>query len=598
MGLDSTGIYANTHQTGHLLLNNLGSVNATARLMIVMPTSFRANVSQSKTICGASLAVGDAPNKFMLDLATVPAKSSCTYPLSIDVGSFVGQSSTQDFQIIQNGGSTMRVDGVPEMKYLGLAGNTGGMGKWWDFPKGTTASPVTLLKNLDIFMTPQSDPGPNSDIYYIGQISSSLQGYTGMQTPINFGNDDRSISKPFYTGGDAQTKPKQSVGRPFGDEGVGKLFLFSLWGNYLMAFEGTPATAGIGGGSYCNSGNKGIADGSGGAQCRYRYDWIAGHTYRFRVSQAPNQTGVDYNNNPMTYKQCFQSEVTDMGANWTKGSPDPQGIDKFVIGIICTDNYGNWASKSAVGLPTSWDATKGLTAGGSVYNATEWWDKNSRATCTTLAYSYVKFHVEVTPANGSLVGQNVELDAANAAPFVKDGVCASGGQVGVDAASNSVYESGGINQSARGLFMAVNPSNPASAFGCISGAYKDDTPTAINPTVLDTCPKAADVRRASYSSMMWVKASDNSISTSQSYCVTARAATVGSPVVITTCRHNEPLQKWTTQAATPSSNIQLAGNGNLCIAPAQTLKTGMLLATCSSATSVWTVPGKTYINAP
>ncbi|MBA5760286.1 DUF3472 domain-containing protein, partial [Escherichia coli] len=70
-------------------------------------------------------------------------------------------------------------------------------------------------------------------------------------------------------------------------EGVGKQFLFSLWGA-TAAKPGTPASAGIGAGSYCTVSGS-ATDGSAGAQCRYRYDWQAGHTYRFRITPDTNQ---------------------------------------------------------------------------------------------------------------------------------------------------------------------------------------------------------------------------------------------------------------------------------------------------------------------
>ena len=160
-----------------------------------------------------------------------------------------------------------------------------------------------------------------------------------------------------------------------------------------MAFTGTPATARIGGGSFCNSGNTGVVDGAGGAQCRYRYDWTTGHTYRFRVSRAPDQVGTDYNKAPMTYRQCFQSEVTDMEAYWSKDTPASEGT-RFVIGVICMDKHKNWTDK-------------GACQGGSVYTPTEYWDRNPRAACTSQAYSKATFHVEATALNGSLAKKSL-----------------------------------------------------------------------------------------------------------------------------------------------------------------------------------------------
>ena len=470
------------------------------------------------------------------------------------------------------------------------AGHTVGMGKWWPWPTGPKASGVTLLKNLDTFITPHTDPGPNSDIYYFSQISS-LGGYTGLQTPILFGVNPAATRKAFYTGGDAFDPQWRVIGRPFADEGVGKQFLFSLWGDHLMAFGGTPATARIGGGSFCNSGNTGVVDGSGGAQCRYRYDWTPGHTYRFRVTQAPDQVGTDYNKSPMTYHQCFQSEVTDMGANWSKDAPAIEG-SKFVIGVICLDKYNNWSQKSARGVPTNW-TKNGAAEGGSVYTPTEYWDKNPRATCTTPAYSSVTFHVEATALNGSLANQRFELNASEPAPFVKNGLCNSIGQVTVNTSANSLTEIGGLNQSARGLFMAASQ----SGLGCLSGNYKDDSPVAMNPAILDRCPRAADLRTARYANRMWVKAADQSIASSNSYCITARSGAVGSPVVITSCKPFEPLQQWVTQEAKPGGNIRLAAWSHLCIAP-EANRGSLVLAPCSSSTSIWTVPGKTYVNPP
>ena len=465
------------------------------------------------------------------------------------------------------------------------------IGKWWPWPTGPKASGVTLLRNIDTFITPHTDPGPNSDIYYFSQIWSSLGGYTGLQTPVLFGVNPVAIRKAFYTGGDAFDPQWRAIGRPFADEGGGKQFLFSLWGDNLMAFTGTPATARIGGGSFCNSGNTGVVDGAGGAQCRYRYDWTPGHTYRFRVSQAPDQVGTDYNKAPMTYRQCFQSEVTDMGTYWSKDTPSIEGT-RFVIGVICMDKHKNWSQKTEPGVPTNW-TDKGASQGGSVYTPTEYWDRNPRAACTSQAYSKATFHVEATALNGSLVNKKFELNAAEPAPFVHDTLCKSMGQVSVDTFTNSITQIYGENQSARGLFMAAS----ASGLGCLSGFFKDDSPAAMNPAFLDSCPTAANLRTASYASRMWVKGADQTIVTHNSYCITARSGESGSPVVITTCRPNEPLQRWSTLAATPRSNIQLATGPNLCIAPAAN-RGGLILAPCSSSTSIWTVPGKTYVNAP
>lgn len=470
------------------------------------------------------------------------------------------------------------------------SGNTVGMIKWWHWPVEPKASAVTLLQNVDTFITAHTDPGPNSDIYYFGYMTS-LRGYTGMQTPVLFGVNPAATRKPFYTGGNPYDRQWNAIGRPFADEGSGRQFLFSLWGKNLMAFAGTPATARIGGGSYCNSGNTGVVDGDGGAQCRYRYDWKPGRTYRFRVTQAPDRVGVDYNNAPFTYQQCFQSEVTDMGANWSKDAPAVEG-DKFVIGVICMDKHDNWNKKNAWGVPTNL-TRDGAVPGGSVGTPTEYWDRNPRATCTTPAYSSVTFHIEATALNGRLANKKFELNAAHPAPIVHDGPCKSIGLVSVDTFTNSVTQTGGVNQSARGLFMAAS----ASGLGCLSGKFKDDSPAAMNPAFLDSCPSAANLRTASFASRMWVKAADQTIVTHNSYCITARSGEVGSPVVITSCRPNEPLQRWSTLAATPRSNIHLATGPYLCIAPAAN-RGGLILAPCSSDTSIWTVPGKTYVNPP
>jgi hypothetical protein len=134
------------------------------------------------------------------------------------------------------------------------------------------------------------------------------------------------------------------------------------------------------------------------------------------------------------------------------------------------------------------------------------------------------------------------------------------GQVSVDPFTNSITQIYGENQSARGLFMAAS----ASGLGWLSGFFKDDNPAAMNPAFLDSCPKAANLCAASYASRMWVKGADQTIVTHNSYCITARSGVVGSPVVITSCRPNEPLQRWSTLAATPRSNFNWRP-GPICV---------------------------------
>jgi hypothetical protein len=144
-------------------------------------------------------------------------------------------------------------------------GTTPGLYSFWNFQVTNPG-----LSELDMYITPKNDPGPDSNVFWSNQIDG-LGGYTGLQSTMLTG----------------------------GGEGTGKQFLFSLWGA-TDARTGTPQSAGIGGGSFCTVSGT-ATDGSAGVQCRYRYEWQVNHTYRFRVT--PNaKLGIGW----------FKSNVTDM----------------------------------------------------------------------------------------------------------------------------------------------------------------------------------------------------------------------------------------------------------------------------------------------
>lgn len=105
----------------------------------------------------------------------------------------------------------------------------------------------------DYTITVNSNPGPNSNVFWSNQFSiGSYGGYTGMQST-------------YMTKGTL----------------VGKQFLFSVWGA-TASKVGSP-------GSWCVS----STDGALGQGCRYVYDWQDQHTYKFHLAaEGANWYGV------------------------------------------------------------------------------------------------------------------------------------------------------------------------------------------------------------------------------------------------------------------------------------------------------------------
>lgn len=233
-----------------LTLTNNGATVAVAGLTINMPSGFSA--SNPGAACGGSLASVANTNQLTLTSVSIPPGSTCvlSFTMKLPPVASMPPRSQLVFSISPDtsaGLATLTSSSVPIIK--SILGSTPGLYSDTWFP-----SSLPSVAQLDLFITPETDPGPNSNVYWSNQINS-LGGYTGMQS----------------------TEITSAT------EGYGKQFLFSLW-NATDARPGTPSTAGIGAGSYCTV-SKTATDGAAGAQCRYRYEWQAGHTYRFRVTR-------------------------------------------------------------------------------------------------------------------------------------------------------------------------------------------------------------------------------------------------------------------------------------------------------------------------
>ena len=138
-----------------------------------------------------------------------------------------------------------------------VAGQTPGSYTFLSWP-----SSATNRLSEDYMMTVNSNPGPNSNVFWSNQFSiGNYGGYTGMQST-------------YLTRGAL----------------VGKQFLFSIWGA-TASKPGSP-------GSWCVS----DTDGSPGQGCRYAYDWQDKHTYKFHLeAEGGNWYGVtvsDVTQNP------------------------------------------------------------------------------------------------------------------------------------------------------------------------------------------------------------------------------------------------------------------------------------------------------------
>ena len=493
-----------------LTLTNAGTVVAPAGLIITMPSGFSATAFNS--VCGGSI-VASGTSQLTLSGATVPANGSCkfTFTLNVPAPANLPASNQRTFSIASSAGAglaTMSTATAPTVSFLG---STPGLYSDTLFP-----SKVTSVAVLDMFITPETDPGPNSNVFWSNQMGG-LSGYTGLQSTVLVGA-----------------------------EGVGKQFLFSLWGA-TDAKTGTPPSAGIGAGSYCTVSGT-ATDGSAGAQCRYRYNWQAGHTYRFRVT--PNTTlGAGW----------FTSNVTDV----TPGSTG----DSFDIGSI-------FVGATKVLVPTTY-----------ISQWVEYFDWNSdRTSCASVPYTNAQFSVQAIDGSGNPV--TIPAPSAYANNSCPSSFAITSVKAGV------ATENGAPLQTSQGLFKANG-----SCLTTQSG-LTDGNPVGSNNAILGTCPTATSVQSlggAHFANALWVWAGDATIETEYSYCLTAASSTAaaGSAVVLQTCVPGATNQQWSSvpgPSGAVGSYIQAKTSG-MCLAQSGT---SLTLATCSAANAVWTPPGQSF----
>jgi hypothetical protein len=480
-----------------LTLVNSGTTAAAAGLLVNMPAGFSA--SGFVNVCGGTLTNGTTATQLALASASVPANGSCKFRFTLQAPTVANlpPRGARSFAIVAAAGANLANLAGTDAPTVSFLGSTPGMYSDWYFPRS-----VTALSRLDMFITPMNDPGPHSNVFWSNQVNG-LGGYTGMQT----------------------TELSSTT------EGHGKQFLFSLWGA-TDARTGTPPSAGIGAGSFCTVSST-ATDGSSGVQCRYRYEWVAGHTYRFRVT--PNASlGAGW----------FTSNVTDV----TAGSAG----DSFDIGSIFVG------------------ASKPLIPASSLSIWTEYFDWNSeRTSCLSVARAYAQMSVQAFDANGAAVTMPAPSAYAN-------NTCSSTTAT-VSYSGGVVTELGEPAQSAQGFIKSSNQ--------CLS------LPSAGNTgaTVLNACPSQAQVQASGggqYWKQLWVLASDGSIQTENSYCLAASSSTSGSVINAANCAPGDPNQQWQV-----NGNAIALKNSGLCLSPSGS---GLTLAPCASATAAWTVPGQSF----
>ncbi|TDK63720.1 DUF3472 domain-containing protein [Sapientia aquatica] len=498
-----------------MTLTNSGSSNAVANLNVVLPSGFSA--SGFNAACGATLS--SSSNQVTLTNATVPASGKCVFTFNINIPPVNQLPASNTITIASSNAANSGALAGVAVPSISILGRTPGLYSDTWFPSGVNGVAV-----LDMFVTPMNDPGPNSNVFWSNQMGG-LGGYTGLQ----------------------------STEIVAGAEGVGKQFLFSLWGA-TNAQAGTPASAGIGGGSFCTVSGT-ATDGSAGVQCRYHYDWQAGHTYRFRVTPNASLGGG-----------WFKTNVTDV----TGGNVG----DSFDIGSI-------FVGGTATLVPTTY-----------VSQWVEYFDWNSKRTdCTSVPYTSVQFSIQAQSASGS----PVNLGAANV--YANSSCPSSFATTGFNTSTKTSTEIGAPQASAQGLVKA-NGSCLTAQQGETAG-----NPVGSNNAILASCPTSASVHASGgskFAPQLWVMASDSTIQIENSYCLTAwngsnnaTAGSAGSNVVMLTCAAGSSNQQWTVapgSAGSAGSQLVLTSSGQ-CLTPNGS---SLTLAACSAANSVWAVPGKSF----
>jgi hypothetical protein len=258
-------------------IQNTGSAAVSAaNFTLALPPGFAAsNVAQGTPSCGGY--INSTASDVTLTNGKIFAKDTCSISFTLTTPTLALASTyTPAFTFSNLSNLTagkapslaLTANTPPPPPASGTIGSTPGELTWWNMPSTTTA-----LSEMDFYITPSADPGPNSDVYWSNEFDG-LSGYTGMQTTV-------------------LTSPQTGQ--------AGKLFLFSIWG-------ATSYQTGTAPGSWCQFGT----DGASGWSCRYVYDWQVNHTYRFRLSALGNA--------------WYKVNVTDMN-----------GTDSFDIGSLQID---------------------------------------------------------------------------------------------------------------------------------------------------------------------------------------------------------------------------------------------------------------------
>jgi Domain of unknown function (DUF3472)/Ricin-type beta-trefoil lectin domain len=507
LSLDNQNPGNATTDAATLVLSNIGSNTATAKLALTLPAGFSAD--QWNNACGASI---NTVSPTLINInASILGNSSCKITAVLHIPTVAHLPATDQPKFLlaslnDDSAATLTNATVPSITILG---STPGLGSEIDFPAGTKAS------QLDFTITPHSDPGPNSDVFWSNQVDYA--------------------ANTFYTG--LQSTELSDVA-----EGHGKQFLFSWWGA-KAAMPGTPASAGIGAGSFCTASNT-ATDGSLGVQCRYRYEWQANHTYRFRITP-----------NPAIGPGWFQSTVTD-----TTATPNIS----FVIGNIQVDN-------TSTSLPVN-----------TVSQWVEYFDWNDyRTACDSVPYTSAEFTTQGLDAAGHPIPVPVPVVSTN------DTCPANYVNLQAKGAGDSLLE-GGVQQSVKGYLRTQGQCLTAQA------GLPDPSSTNTNPLILTTCPTLSNLQAnsaAAYPALFWVMAGDGAVVTDSGYCMSSAAnPTAGSSVQLVTCDPTLSRQQWMTQT-TPAGTQILHSASHLCL---QVSGQTVILGACDGSSSTWVLPGNSF----
>ena len=309
-----------------MLGNSTGVGVSGSGLTIDMPNGFTANNPvQGNPACGGN--VSTQGTQLTLSDAAVPATGSCSIQFTLATPTLAlaaNYSPTISFSSLSNAVAgniaTLTLGSNTPTATPTALGDTPGLDTYWWLP-----SKMQAASEMDFTITPNTDPGPDSDVFWSNQIFI-LNGYTGMQS----------------------TMLEDSV------HGSGRQFLFSLW-NAVAATAGALPAQPV---STCTVSTT-VDDGSPGAQCRVLYAWQVGHTYRFRVTAQGNS--------------WYKSNVTDV----TPGLSNPVSFDIGSIqqNVSTYPNLTNTIPKQSNGVS---DAVQFL----------EYFDwNNHRTTCLSVPYT-------------------------------------------------------------------------------------------------------------------------------------------------------------------------------------------------------------------